>query len=269
MLPSGFIGVPVDGSDLATMTSSNPPIAMTRIEPREPPVAEVTRTLLDFLLSGQIAPGSKIPSERQLAQALDIGRSAVREAIKSLSVLGLLQVRQGDGTYLARSGSSLLPQVIEWGLLLGEPRVLDLIEARRHIEVTIAGLAAERATDEGVAQLRRQLEAMRAAGDDVAAYVEADVAFHLQIATLSNNEIFASLVTSLRSLLGAWAHRVLEHAGETSTSLPMHEPIVAAIAAHDADAARAAMTAHMERAERRLREALSAHGESAGDDASA
>lgn len=269
MLPSAAIGVPVDGSLPAHMTSSKLPIAMTRIEPREPPVAEVTRKLLEFLLSGEIAPGSKIPSERQLAQALDIGRSAVREAIKSLSVLGLLQVRQGDGTYLARSGSSLLPQVIEWGLLLGEPRILDLIEARQHIEVTVAGLAAERATDEGVAELRRHLDAMRAAGEDVGAYVEADVAFHLQVAKLSQNEIFANLVTSLRSLLGAWAHRVLEHAGETGTSLAMHEPIVDAIAAHDEAAARTAMTAHMDRAQRRLREALSAHAESTGGDASA
>lgn len=232
-----------------------------RIPPREPPVTEITRRLLDFLLSGHVEPGTKIPSERQLAVALDVGRSAVREAIKSLSLLGLLQVRQGDGTYLARSGSSLLPQVIEWGLLLGEPRVLDLIEARHHIEVTVAGLAAERADDEGIASLRRWLEQMHAAGEDVGAYVEADVGFHLCVAELSGNEVFANLVTSLRSLLGAWAHRVLEHAGETSSSFAMHAPIVEAIAAHDADAARAAMEAHMERAQRRLREALTLHGE--------
>lgn len=231
-----------------------------RIEPREAQVTEITRRLLDFLLSGRVAPGSKIPSERQLAEALGVGRSAAREAIKSLSFLGLLQIRQGDGTYLARSGSNLLPQAIEWAMLLGEPRVLDLTETRRYIEIDVAGLAAERADDEGVALLREQLEAMRAAGDDVEAYVRADVAFHLQIASLSRNEVFADLVTSLRSLLGAWAHRVLQHAGETGTSLAMHEPIADAIAAHDADAARAAMAAHMDRAQRRLHEALAAHG---------
>lgn len=233
--------------------------ATLRIPPREPPLAEITRRLLDFLLSGAVAPGAKIPSERQLAQALDVGRSAVREAIKSLSLLGLLQVRQGDGTYLARSGSSLLPQVIEWGLLLGEPRVLDLVEARHHIEVAVAGLAAERADEEGVAELRGHLERMRAAGTDVAAYTEADVAFHLQIARLSGNEVFVNLVTSLRSLLGVWTHRVLEHAGETASSLAMHEPILEAIAAHDSSRAHAAMTAHMDRAQQRLHDALAAH----------
>ena len=75
-------------------------------------MAEITRRLLEFLLSGDIEPGSKIASERQLAEALQVGRGSVREAIKSLSLLGLLDVRQGDGTYLSRGGSDLLPQVI-------------------------------------------------------------------------------------------------------------------------------------------------------------
>jgi GntR family transcriptional regulator, transcriptional repressor for pyruvate dehydrogenase complex len=234
-----------------------------RIERREAPVTEITRKLLDYLFSGTVEPGTKIPSERQLAEALSVGRSSVREAIKSLSVLGLLDVRQGDGTYLSSSGSTLLPQAIEWSLLLGEPRTLDLIEARTHVEIVVAGLAAERADEEGVARLRERLEAMRNAGDDVARYVDADVAFHLEIALLSRNEVFANLVTSLRSLLGAWAKRVLEHAEETKTSFAMHAPIADSIAAHDADAAREAMRAHMERANRRLHDAL-AHATSGG-----
>jgi GntR family transcriptional repressor for pyruvate dehydrogenase complex len=229
-----------------------------RLSPREAPLAEITRKLLDFLLSGEIEPGTKIPGERHLAEALGVGRSAVREAIKSLSLLGLLDVRQGDGTYLSRSGSDLLPRVIEWGLLLKLPSVMDLVEARAEIEVIGAGLAATRATEEQVAILRDGLEAMRAAGEDVDAYVEADIAFHLEVARASGNEVFSNLVTSLRSLLRVWVDRVLRHAGETGTSLAMHQPIVDAIAAGDADGARAAMRAHMERADRRLREALDA-----------
>jgi len=227
-----------------------------RLQPREAPVAEITRKLLEFLFSGSVQPGGKIPSERQLAKALAVGRSSVREAIKSLSVLGLLDVRQGDGTYLASSGSNLLPQAIEWSLMLGEPRTLDLVEARAEIEVVVAGLAARRADAAGVARVRSRLEALRAAGADVPSYVDADVAFHLEIARLSGNEVFANLVQSLRSLLGAWAKRVLDHAGETESSFAMHEPIAEAIAAGDPEAAQAAMRAHMERADRRLREAL-------------
>lgn len=229
-----------------------------RVAPREPPLAEITRKLLDFLLSGEIAPGDRIPGERQLAEALGVGRSAVREAIKSLSLLGLLDVRQGDGTYLNRSGSDLLPKVIEWGLLLGVPSIVDLLEARAEIEVVAAGFAATRADKDAVKALEDRLEEMRSAGDDVETYMEADIAFHLEVAEASDNEVFANLVSSLRALLRVWVSRVLHHAGETATSLAMHEPIVKAIAAGDADAARAAMRAHMERADRRLREALAA-----------
>jgi GntR family transcriptional repressor for pyruvate dehydrogenase complex len=241
------------------MSAESAPLPSSlRLAPREPPLAEITRKLLDFLLSGEIAPGTKIPGERQLAEAIGIGRSSVREAIKSLSLLGLLEVRQGDGTYLSRSGSDLLPRVIEWGLLLKVPSIMDLLEARAEIETVAAGLAATRASKAEVAELAERLEAMRRAGEDVPAYVEADIAFHLEVARASGNEVFANLVVSLRSLLRVWAERVLRHAGETGTSLAMHEPIVKAIASGDPEKARKAMRAHMDRADRRLREALEA-----------
>lgn len=229
-----------------------------RVQPREAPLAEITRKLIDYLLSGEVEAGSRIPGERHLAEALGVGRSAVREAIKSLSLLGLLEVRQGDGTYLSRSGSDLLPRVIEWGLLLEMPSIMDLLEARAEIEIVAAGLAATRAGEDEVAELNKRLEAMRDAVDDVDSYVEADIAFHLEVARASGNEVFANLVASLRALLRVWAERVLAHAGETESSLAMHEPIVTAIAAGDKEKARAAMQAHMERADRRLHEALAA-----------
>jgi GntR family transcriptional repressor for pyruvate dehydrogenase complex len=234
-----------------------------RVSPREPPLAEITRKLLDYLLSGEVEPGTKIPGERQLAEALGVGRSAVREAIKSLSLLGLLDVRQGDGTYLSRSGSDLLPRVIEWGLLLKVPSIMDLLEARAEIEIVAAGLAASRAGEDEVAVLRQRLDALRQAVGDVDAYVEADIAFHLEIARASGNEVFANLVASLRSLLRVWVDRVLRHAGETESSLAMHEPIIKAIASADPEAARKAMKAHMDRANRRLGEALEADPASA------
>jgi len=235
--------------------------ATLRVAPREAPLAEITRKLLDFLLSGEVEPGSRIPSERQLAEALGVGRSSVREAVKSLSLLGLLDVRQGDGTYLSRSSSDLLPRVIEWGLLLEEPRIMDLLEARAEIEIVAAGLAAARASSEQVVGLRERLDAMRAAGNDVDAYVDADIAFHLEVANASGNAVLGNLITSLRALLRVWADKVLHFAGETHTSLAMHEPIVSAIEAQDPAAARDAMRAHMERAHRRLKAALDAHND--------
>jgi len=216
----------------------------------------VARILLEYLLSGGLEPGEKIASERQLSKSLGVGRSAVREATKSLNLLGLLDVRPGDGTYLTGSSSDLLPRVIEWGLLLGERQVNDLMEARRYLEVDIAGLAAERRNEEGLSALRATLEKMRAAGSDIAAYVDADVEFHLALANASGNQVLTDLVRIIRSLVDVWARRVLEAAGETVTSLKMHEPIVKAVVERDVVGAREAMQRHMERAERRLREAV-------------
>lgn len=235
---------------------SNTHVEGLSVIPARQPAAEVTNQLLRYLLSGQVTPGNRIPSERKLTEILGVGRSTVREAIKSLGLLGLVEVRQGDGTYLKHPDSNFLPQVIEWGLLVGEPGLRDLIEARSQIECVLAGLAAERATDDDVRELQALLERMEAAGDDVAAYVEADISLHLRLAEASGNRVLSDLVNRIRSLLQVWASRVLEHAGETASSLRMHEPIVAAVAARDPDAARAAMAAHMERAARRLHEAL-------------
>jgi GntR family transcriptional repressor for pyruvate dehydrogenase complex len=223
----------------ALVSSRTPNLPPTlRIEPREGPLAEITRKLLDYLLSGAIQPGTKIPSERQLADGLGVGRSAVREAVKSLSLLGLLDVRQGDGTYLTRSGSDLLPRVIDLGLLLEEPRIMDLVEARAEIEILVAGLAAARADNSDIAALRARLEAMKAANaaTDVEAYVEADIGFHMAIAEASGNTIFVNLLRSLRSLLRVWAGRVLHYAGETKTSLAVHKPCGRRLSARGSDA---------------------------------
>lgn len=213
--------------------------------------------MLDYLLSGQLTPGQKIPSERQLAEALAVGRGALREAIKSLSLLGLLEQRIGDGTYLSGSSSDLLPQVIEWGLLLGDKRLDDLLEARYHLEVLLSELAAQRRTEEQLARLRELVAQMHAAGnDDLDGYVRADIAFHLQLAACSGNTVLAGVLTNIQSLLQAWTSRVIHAAGETRSSLAMHEPILTALENGDPEAARRAMTRHMDRAIRRLRESM-------------
>jgi GntR family transcriptional repressor for pyruvate dehydrogenase complex len=239
------------------MTPPDDILSTLRLQRRQTPSEEVTQLLLGYLLSGNARPGTRLPSERQLAERLGVGRSAVREAIKSLSLLGLLEVRQGSGAYLSGHTSDLLPRVLEWGLLLGEPSMRDIIELREHLEVTATGLAAERASGDDVQELRALVARMGEAGNDVPAYVD-DIAFHLHLAQAGGNAVLASLISNIQSLTRVWATRVLEHADETTSSLAMHEPIVDAVAAGDAEAARRAMKAHMERATRRLHAALDA-----------
>jgi GntR family transcriptional repressor for pyruvate dehydrogenase complex len=230
---------------------------------RETVSNEVARRLLSYLLAGDIKPGERMPSERKLAEALGVGRSVVREALKSLTLLGLVDVRQGDGTYLRGTESELLPRSIEWGLLLGQKRTNDLVEARRYLEEILAGLAAVRRTELDLATLHEFLAEMRAASDDPERFVAADIAFHLAVTHAARNETLGGVINGIRSLLQVWISRVMHSSDSYAPSVAEHEAVLAALEAGDADGARAAMRAHMEGAFLRL-EATLGHDAPAG-----
>lgn len=217
--------------------------------------SEVARRLLDYLLSGAVKPGERIPSERKLSEALGVGRSVIREALKSVTVLGLLEVRQGDGTYLKRTDSELLPQTIEWGLMLGAKRITDLLETRRYLEVVVVGLAAERRDEANLERLRQHAASMRQA-ETPADFVAADIAFHLEIATAAGNESLLQIMRSIRSLLQVWITRVMESSGANKPTWAEHAAVLRAIERGDPAAARKAMEAHMVGATKRLNRAL-------------
>jgi GntR family transcriptional repressor for pyruvate dehydrogenase complex len=239
------------------------PLPAFEIDIRESLESELARKLIDYFASSKLRAGDRIPSERQMSEALGVGRAALRSSLKSLSLLGVVEQKPGSGTYLRNAASDLLPRVVEWGILLGEHRMDEVLEAREHIEILLAGLAASRRTDADIARLRQLIEEMRRSGGDADQYVSLDIAFHLAIADAARNELIAGILRNLQSLLHAWASRVIHAAGETETSLAVHIPILEAIEAGDADGAQAAMTAHMQRATRRLRAAVEAERGSA------
>ncbi len=218
--------------------------------------SELTRKLLEYLLSGAIEPGGRLPSERTLAEILGLSRQAIRNSLKSLSILGIVETRMGSGTYFVGRQAALLPQVIEWGLLLSQGWVIDLIEARYQLEILFAGLAAERRTGEDVEELRAILERLRSSRVDYEAYAQADAEFHVKLAMASRSTILAGVLVNVASLLKAWSERVIASAGETESSLAMHEAVFRSVAAMDAEGARAAMLAHMDRAVTRLRRSV-------------
>jgi GntR family transcriptional repressor for pyruvate dehydrogenase complex len=222
-----------------------------RIVVADPPSTEVARALIDYILSGHVGPGEKLPSERQLSEALGVGRSVVREGLKSLGLLGLVDFRHGGGTYLRSSESELLPKVIEWGLLLGERRVVDLMEARKHLEVVLAELAAERRTDEQLASIEASMKAMREARS-TDEFVDADVAFHFAVSAASNNSVLSNMHGSIASLLRVWIHRNMVNAKSFEPSRGEHIPILEAIRSQDGKAAATAAKSHMDAAGDRL-----------------
>lgn len=217
-------------------------------------VIELTKRLMDYIFSGSIKPGDKLPAERVLSEALGVGRSAIREATKALTVLGILEVRQGDGTYVKKTDSSLLTQSIEWGLLLGERTTLDLIEARKEIEISIVRLAARRYEPHQLEELKAILDRMDTS--DLTDFIENDVAFHFKVAEMSKNSVLKDILVSIQSLLRTWIKLVIESAGSSNFSYRDHLAVYEALARRDEQAAAAAMEKHMDDATRRLIEVL-------------
>ncbi|MEH7117046.1 FadR/GntR family transcriptional regulator [Neobacillus vireti] len=217
-------------------------------------VVELTKRLLDYIFSGSIQPGEKLPTERQLQDALNVGRSSIREAIKVLNVLGIIEVRQGDGTYLKKLDSGFLLESIEWGLLLGERNLIDIIEARKVIEVSIVKLAAERGTEEEIKELWTILESLKESSTEE--FVEIDVAFHLKLAEMARNTVFRSIFLSIQSLLRTWIKLVMKDVTDTNFSYTDHLNIYLAVSKKDPEGAMAAMEAHMDDASRRLMEVM-------------
>ncbi|WP_225634609.1 FadR/GntR family transcriptional regulator [Streptomyces solaniscabiei] len=224
------------------------------VEPREPLAAEVSRRLIDYLMSGDVQPGDRIPSERQLTEMLGVNRPTVREAIKSLGFLGLLEIRQSSGTYFRGADSDVLYRLFELGLVQGERGAHDMVQARAELEVVVAGLAAEARDEAGVELLRARLARMRDCPD--AEFAEADTAFHAALAEVSGNSVLRDILKGMRAMVQrGWVERT-GTVRTRKTAYSDHVPIFEAVEKGDAEAARFAMSQHMEGAARRLREAL-------------
>lgn len=229
-------------------------LARITVEPREPLAAEVSRRLIDYLMSGEVQPGDRIPSERQLTEMLGVNRPTVREAIKSLGFLGLLEIRQSSGTYFRGTDSDVLYRLFELGLIMGEQGARDMVQARAELEVIVAGLAAQSRDEVGVELLRARLTAMRECPDEE--FPEADTAFHAALGELAGNTVLRDMLKGMRAMVQrGWVERT-GTVRSRKVAYDDHVPIYEAVAEGDAEAARAAMARHMEGASRRLMQAL-------------
>jgi GntR family transcriptional repressor for pyruvate dehydrogenase complex len=223
---------------------------------REGASIEISRQLLDYLLSGRVQPGQRLPSERMLAEMLGVGRSVAREALKSLTLLGLLEVRPGDGTYVKRTDAAVLPQTIEWGLIIGTRHVLDLVEARRHLEVILAGLAAQQHDETAVRDLRSLLADAPRDRADAGLSPASEGAVLRRIGESANNEVLNAVVATVRSLLQVWLARLPRTPIRGAASVAALKAVVDAIEYSDVQAARTAIAEYVDTASEGLKAVL-------------
>ena len=219
---------------------------------------------VDAIVSGTLAPGSRLPKETDLTVQYDISRGVARESMRGLEERGLVTVRHGGHTVVnPREAWDLFDADVIEAALGGAAAVsllADYLECRRMIEIAGAGLAAARASGEQVARLDRCLEAMktavavRKARIQEREYHAADVAFHLALVQATGNDALVSLVRRIDAALLAARYPLARPAYRRTRAIPEHEAILAAVRVRDEDAARAAMTAHLDTVEEYLRE---------------
>jgi GntR family transcriptional repressor for pyruvate dehydrogenase complex len=213
----------------------------------------------ELIVSGSWGPGDRLPRESELAAQLGLSRNSLREAVRALSQLRVLEVRQGDGTYVSSLEPDLLLESTGFvsHLLLGHTAI-ELYEVRRILEAAAAALAAARIDEGGKRELLRRLEGMTEA-DSVEDLVEADVAFHAEIAKAAGNAVLTSLLASLSTRtmrVRLWRGRRVDNALDVTRD--EHRRIYEAIASEDPELARAAATAHIASGERWLRAQVAA-----------
>jgi len=214
--------------------------------PSEGLTERLVGVMKSWVLQGLIAPGERMAPERELAGLLKVSRSSVRQALKTLEVMGVLEARQGSGTYLTESAEAILKQPTDLLVPLRGVCFAELFEARRAMEVEAVASAAARATEEDVAELEALIERMRKHLSHSAAYYASDVAFHRKIAEVSGNGVFVWFSDMVIKVMAeAWRERA-QKGDNTRSTFAEHQSVFEAIRQRDPAAARAAMLAHLD-----------------------
>jgi GntR family transcriptional regulator, transcriptional repressor for pyruvate dehydrogenase complex len=211
----------------------------------------VAEQIMAMMADGQLKPGDRLPTEAELAEQFNVGRSTLREGIKSLVMAGLLERRRSAGTFVSASYIDFLSNRLNWSLMLSEQELRHIIEVRYVLEVQTAAFAAERATPAQKKALAQLVEAMGDAslGPDKA--IEHDAAFHITIAEAAHNPLLLNLALSIRKLLYnylklGYTRRGYTDQAEIEANVASHRAILEAIQAGKSDQARQAMIRHLE-----------------------
>ena len=207
--------------------------------------ASVFEQLISCVVKGDWKAGDRIPPERELCQQFGVARTSLREALKAMELIGMLDSRVGDGTFVC-ARSEFLSRPLLWSFTgTDNAELRDILEAREVLEQDVAGLAAERATDAEVEQLGAALRAMRECVAKGKPLLETDMAFHLALADAAHNEVLRNAGQLLRNLTRHWLGLKLLLPAVPAKVLKQHEAIYRAIRAHNCEAARKAMKKHM------------------------
>lgn len=200
---------------------------------------------------GQLKPGDRLPAERELAVQIGVSRPSVRAGLRALAAMGVVFSRHGAGTFIRSGPPTLGSEPLSFLAALHGFTRDEMFEARRVLEVGVAGLAAEHATGEHLATIAEEITGMFASLADPLAFLRHDIRFHRAVAAASGNPILASLVEMVSALFYEQRRKTAGRARDLRESAEMHRTIYNALRLHDAQRARDMMNDHLVLAQQR------------------
>jgi GntR family transcriptional regulator, transcriptional repressor for pyruvate dehydrogenase complex len=211
---------------------------------------QISDALLRQIVRGEVEPGEAMPSEEELASRFDVSRPVIREAVKELAVIGLVESRQGRSTRVApeTEWNPFDPRILYARSEIGavDEVLLELLELRRLIEAGASGLAAARRTNADLAKMEAAIKAMEASLDDPERFTDEDILFHDALLSATGNVLLLRLIDLIGPLLRVGRRMSLERRPDgPSESLRGHKQILRAVKAGDVDKARQAMREHL------------------------
>jgi DNA-binding FadR family transcriptional regulator len=218
---------------------------------------EAIEKIKAMIVSGALRAGDRLPKEADLAAELGLSRSSLREAVRALSLINILDVRRGDGTYVTSLEPAVLLEALSFIVdFHRDASVLEFLQVRRILEPAATAMAAERVTDAEVADLRELLDRL-GPHPEVDDLVASDLEFHRRIAASSGNSVLCSLLDTISApTTRARVWRGLTQSGARERTLDEHRAIVDALASHDPDVARSWATVHIANVEHWLSSVL-------------
>lgn len=227
---------------------------------RQAPKEDLTTKLItrfgDLLAKGTLARGTKLPPERELAKLFGVSRNSLRQALKVLQVMGLVQQRTGYGTYFSLEPSQILREPMRFLLLVDPVSHAELLEVRLIMEPELAAKAAERATLADLLEMQTCLERMEQSGEDQEKLIDADIDFHRTVFRAAGNRLTETMFSVIHKTLMSSIMRTSRMA-KAAYVANLHRPIYRAVFERDPANARIAMVHHLMDAQKVIAEASS------------
>ena len=212
---------------------------------------EIAKQIMDLISSGDLKPGQRLPSERDLCHNFGASRSSLREALRCLSIVGVLNARVGEGTSVASDGGKFLRKIMEWRMIIENHDIMNVMEVRVALEGVSAADTALYGSPEDLEKIQKLLAEMEVSVKDHKRFAALDLEFHVTLANASGNTLLSDFISVIRSQLAKVLSKVLLLPNAIPLSVKEHNAIFEAIKRHDPERARNAMHAHLERAFKR------------------